>query len=538
MATAAELIARRLAEAGCSRVFGIPGGEVLTLMEALREAGLEFVLTKHENSGGFMAEGLWQASGDLPVLLATLGPGVVNAVNVVANARLDRVPLIFLTGAVDPADRQTYTHQVIDHAAILRPVVKASFEIHDGAAGAIVENAVSLARENPPGPVHIDLPIGLAGKPQPDAAPLRQPASIAARPVAGDELAAARALLSGAERPLILAGVEALEFAGAVEALRDLARQFSIPVITTYKAKGVFPEGDPLSLGAAGLSPLADRFLIKLVGASDLILLAGYDPVEMRHNWTAAWDPAEKPVIEFSGSPNRHYVHTARIAMVGDIAAGLRTLMHDLPADQTTWPGGEAAQARRDLTAAFRGDEDWGPAAIADEICKNLPAGGIATVDSGAHRIVLSHVWRCDAPGTLLQSTGLATMGCALPLAIGAKLAAPDKAVVAVMGDACLEMVLGELATLRDLKLAVVVVVYVDRSLALIEMKQRGAQLPNLGVDFPGTDFPSVARALGGAGVTVGDRGALAKALKGGLAADGFTIIAAEIEARAYDGRI
>ena len=538
MATAAQLIARRLGQAGCRRVFGMPGGEVLTLLEALREEGIEFVLAKHENNGGFMAEGGWHATGAPPVLLTTIGPGVANAVNVVGNARLDRVPLIFITGAIDPTERPTYTHQLVDHQAMLRPLVKASFELAADTADVIIDKALAIAMDGPPGPVHIDVPAGLAGHEEADAPPVRRPRPVPARPEDGEDMVSARHLLAGADRPLMIVGVEALEYGRAPEMVRTLALNFSIPVITTYKAKGVFPEDDFLSLGGAGLSPLADRHLMPLIERSDLILLVGYDPVEMRHAWTMPWNPAEKPVIEFTGTPNTHYVHTASIGFVGDIGASLEALARDLAANPDSWPDGEPARARDALLAAFRGDEDWGPAAIADEVRKHLPEHGIATVDSGAHRILLSQVWRCRTPRTLLQSTGFATMGCALPLAIGAKLAAPETPVVAFTGDAGLEMVLGELTTLRDLKLPVVIVVYVDRSLALIEKKQREAQLPNFGVDFPGTDFPAVARALGGYGATVRDRASLAEAVRKGLAADSFTIIAAEISPRAYDGRL
>jgi len=538
MATAAQLIAKRLAEAGCRHVFGVPGGEVLTLMEALRAEGIEFVLAKHENNAGFMAEGAWHATGAPPVLLTTIGPGVANAVNVAGNALLDRVPLIFLSGAVDIQERQTYTHQVVDHGAILRPVVKASFEVVPGAADVIIDKAVSIAMDAPPGPVHIDLPVGMAALEEPEAPLIRRPKPIPSRPAGSEELVSARHLLSGAERPLIIAGVGMLESKDAPDMLTALALDFSIPVITTYKAKGVYPEEDFLSLGAAGLSPIADRLLMPLIEKSDLVLLVGYDPVEMRHAWIAPWDATEKPVIEFTATPNTHYVHMANVSFVGDIGSSLKTLALQLTPNPESWPDGEPAQVRQALAEAYRADEDWGPAAVADEVRKALPDDALACVDSGAHRILLSQIWACARPRTLLQSTGLATMGCALPLAIGAKMAAPDRAVVAITGDAGLEMVMGELATLRDLKLPVVIVVYVDESLALIEKKQREAGLPNLGVDFEGTDWVALAKAMGGHGVAVQDRKALGKAVRNGLGAKTFTIVAARIGRGAYDGRL
>lgn len=537
MATAAQLIARRLAEAGCTRAYGIPGGEVLTLMEAFYDAGIEFVLAKHENSAGFMAEGAWRVDAAPPVLIATIGPGITNAVNVIANAKLDRVPLIVISGAIDPKDRQRYTHQVVDHQAILRPVVKETFELVEGAADVIIDKAMSIAMDAPPGPVHIDVPIGLAGREEPDASPIRRSPPVPNQPGNSEDLVSARHLLSGAERPLMLVGAEALEYKDTPDLVTALALDFSIPVITTYKAKGVFPEDDFLSLGAAGLSPLADKHLMPLIDRSDLMILIGYDPVEMRDSWVEPWDSMEKPVIEFTGSPNTHYVHMANVSLVGDLDAGLKTLAIKLTPNPESWLEGEPAQVRQALFEAFNAEEDWGPAAIGHEVRKHLPDDGIATIDTGAHRILLSQTWTCTRPHTLFQSVGFGTMGCALPLAIGAKLANPDRQVVAFTGDAGLEMVMGELATLRDLRLPIVIIVYVDHSLALIETKQRSRGLANLGVDFPGTDFTALARAMGGKGVTVQDRESLARAVQDGFAAETFTIISAVIGRQAYDGR-
>ena len=535
MSTAAQILARALREAGCRYAFGIPGGEVLAVMHALADAGIAFHLCKHENAGGFMAEGTYHMTGAPGILVATLGPGVANAVNVVANAEQDRVPLIFLTGAVDPAEAEGYTHQVFDHRALLRPITKASFTLSDGAVGKVVEKALAIATEGRPGPVHIDVPISVATRAQTAGRPVRPARRAPSAPATGPDMLWARDHLRAARRPVMIAGLEVLA-QGAEAAVAGFARAHGIPVITTYKAKGIIPEDETLALGAAGLSPVADAHLMPLIEASDLILLAGYDPIEMRHAWCDPWDADAKPVIEFTAAPHAHGVHRPSLTFVGDIGAGLQAIS-DSVGPQNTWSNGAPTQIREDLIAAFRPDEHWGPAAIVDEVRKALPEDGVATVDSGAHRILLSHVWHCFGPRTLLQSTGLCTMGCALPLAIGAKLAAPARPVVAFTGDAGLEMVLGELATLRDLRLPVVIVVFVDASLALIEMKQRKAGQANLGVDFGATDFPAVAHALGGIGVAVSNRADLHQAVVDGLSAETFTLIAAKIGPKAYDGR-
>ncbi len=514
----------------------MPGGEVLSVMHALVEAGIAFHLVKHENAGGYMAEGVYHMTGAPGILLATLGPGMANAVNVIANAEQERVPLIYLTGCVDPAEALGYTHQVMDQRAVLAPITKATFTVEDVAVDILIERALSIAMAGRPGPVHIDVPVSLAAKEQPNArAPvIARPAPAA--PAEGPELEAARAALARASRPILIAGSELL-FQDAAESVAAFARDFAIPVVTTYKAKGVLPEDDPLALGAAGLSPRADKHVLPLIETADLILLAGYDPIEMRHAWCDPWDPDRVPVIEFTAAPNSHGVHRVTHSFAGDIGAGLAALRDGI-APQATWSNGAPAETKRALAAAFPADEPWGPAAIAEEVRSCLPEHGVATADSGAHRILLSQIWRCARPRTLLQSSAFGTMGCALPLAIGAKLAAPEVPVVAFTGDAGLEMVLGELATLRDLALPVVVVVFVDASLALIEIKQRGAGLENLGVDSGETDFAAVARALGGRGIDVANRTELRQAVEAGLNAETFTVIAAHIDRGAYDGRI
>ena len=190
------------------------------------------------------------------------------------------------------------------------------------------------------------------------------------------------------------------------------------------------------------------------------------------------------------------------------------------------------------LAGAFPDDEAWGPAAVVAEARRVLPPETVATVDSGAHRILLSQMWACHSPKTLLQSSGLCTMGCAVPLAMGAALAAPDRPVVGFTGDGGFLMVAGELATAAEFGLKPIIVVFVDASLALIELKQRQRQLKNAGVDFAHHDFAAMGRAFGGAGETVRNRADLSAALTRALEADTFTVIAAEIEGQGYDGRI
>lgn len=537
MTTASDIIGQHLFEAGCRHAFGIPGGEVLSLMDGLENAGIDFHLVKHENAGGFMAEGTYHADGAPGILVATVGPGVVNAINVVANAWQDQVPMIFLTGCVDIGEAASYTHQVFDHTAVIKPISKASFVLSEDAVDVMIDKALAIAMADPPGPVHIDVPINVAAADVLSKSEPRHRAGRKTAPAAGPDLEQARDAIANAERPLVIAGVDILHH-DAADVLNEAVHRLNMPILTTYKAKGVVAEDDPLSLGGHGLSPKSFKAIKPMIDAADVIILAGYDPIEMRIDWRNAWstDVDGKTVIEISAHANTHFVHQSDISFVCHVGAGLECLTSGLNGKQT-WPDGEIEKMRDALRKDFPRDEEWGPAAVIDAARKAFPRDGFAAVDTGAHRILLSQQWECYAPRTLTQSTGLCTMGCAVPMALGHKLAKPETPVIAFIGDGGMEMILGELATVRDAALPVVIVVFVDESLALIELKQRANDQKNLGVDFGGTDFPAVANAMGGIGVTAGDRDTLMNAIDDGLKADTFTLIACPIGRKAYDGR-
>lgn len=543
MPNGADLIAARLYAQGCRIAFGMPGGEVLALVEALEGAGIRFVLTKHENAAGFMAEGFWHAQSAMNpnaphapgILVATLGPGAANGVNVVANAHQDRVPLIVLTGRVDPSEAESYTHQVFDHQALFRPITKASLMASKGAVARVIDRAIQIATEGQPGPVHLDVPISVA-EGEENAAPFTRPAPAPAMAAPSPALEAAHALLKKAQRPLVIAGVDAVN-QQASAAITTFCEGFNAPLITTYKGKGLLPEGHRLALGGAGLSPGADKLLLPLLAEADCILLAGYDPIEMRSNWRDPF-PAATPVIEIAASLPLHQMHRADALLPGDVSANLAALSHGLMQKPGLDPA-RIADVKAALASAFAPEAEWGPGMVFSTIRALAPEGVIATADSGAHRILLSQMWRCDAPRGLLQSSALCTMGCALPLAMGYQIAAPEACVIAFVGDAGFEMGIGELATARDLGLPVIIIVLQDERLALIDLKQRSSGRKEAGVRFGRTDFAAVAQAFGGQGVRVDNKAALETAFKAALAhRNGFSVIAAAIAPDAYEGRL
>ncbi len=533
---AADFLAERLYEAGCRYAFGMPGGEVLTLVDALRKVGIEFILVKHENSAGFMAEGVYHRTGAPGILVATLGPGAMNGINSIVNAYQDRVPLIVLTGCVDEDEALTYTHQVMDHSAVFNSITKATFRLTADGADTVADKAVAIATEGRPGPVHIDIPISVADTQSKPSHLRRRATASPVIPAQGQDFVEACNWINVAKKPVMIVGLDAMNDNSGAEIL-SFCETYNVPFVTTYKAKGIVPENHPLCLRSGGLSPLADKHLIPFIKSADLILCAGYDPIEMRPGWRDIWNPAKTNVIDITAEPNHHYMHQATLSFIANTGATL-SLLFDNSTPNTTWQNGEIEAVKASLDTAFPHDDAWGPAAVIAECRINLPENTLATADSGAHRILLSQMWDCYEPRGLMQSSALCTMGCAVPLAMGAKIASPNRPVVSFSGDAGFLMVAGELATAAELEIKAIFVVFVDASLALIELKQRQRQLTNHAVDFGTHDYAAIARSFGGAGHTVGSREELREALAQAQTADTFTLIAATIDRGDYDGRI
>jgi acetolactate synthase-1/2/3 large subunit len=532
MTRIADTIAATLHAHGIRHAFGMPGGEVVTLIDGLEAAGIRFHLARHETAAAIMAAGASVTTATPGLLVVTVGPGLANAVNGIADAAQEHVPLVVISGIVDRPTRARYTHQVIDHAALLRPLVKASFEVEPESAGPTVARALALALAEPIGPVHLDLSPAVAAMADPAPQVVAPPAML--RPGIGPQDPAIATLaqrLSQARRPLILAGLEAAQ-RGAGPALLRLAETLGAPVVTTYKAKGLVPEDHALALGGAGLSPVADVVLLRLLAQADLLLFVGYDPIEMRLGWL---DPVSDPavIVEVTATPADHAMHQAGLRLLADPATAIAALAEAV-VPGTTWPDGEPAAARAQLVERFAAPADWGPHAIVETLNQAVEDGDLVTVDAGAHRILLSQKWVARRPLSLLQSAGFCTMAGALPLAIGAQVADPARRVVAVMGDGGLEMGIGELATLRDLGLPVTIVLFQDRSLALIALKQDAAGLAPHGVALGQTDFAGVATAFGGEGRTVGSVAELRAELAAARGRDRFTLIACRFDADAY----
>ena len=376
----------------------------------------------------------------------------------------------------------------------------------------------------PPGPAYLEV----SGSRIRRQAPATSAASADAGPRAPDQAAitAAKALLAQARRPLILAGLQARQPAAAA-ALRAISQQTGCPVVTTYKAKGVVSEHEPLMIGHY-LSGVAEEPLMR---AADLLLLYGFDPVE---GPPQKWRYADAPTVELTEHAFDDPLLHASIQVIGDIGGALRRLSGALEAGG--WSPDQLADFKQRLSSAARASAGAGlsPVEVVDAAAAAAPADCRITIDAGAHMLPVLHLWRSAEPSQSLISRGLSTMGFALPAAIASCLADPHRRTVAFTGDGGLMMCLGELGTAIQEGVAPVVVVFNDSSLTLIADKQRRRQLAADGVDFSGTDFAAVARGFGWAAWRVTAAADLQPAMNEALACGRPALIDAVVDPTQY----
>ncbi len=539
--TIAEFIAQEMRGHGIEHAFGIPGGEVATILDALHREGIQFVLTSHEAGAAFMADAYYRRTGKMALVLATLGPGATNAVSGAAQAYLDRSPILFITGTVSHDLKNVYPHQILNHVQMFGPVTKWSQEISSDNVATVISQTFKHMTGNVPGPVHLDLPVDVALQEfgDPKVAPPEGIASEGER----DAVALGHIVsqLQGSQRPVFIVGLEAADDSTA-EMLYAVVDRQKIPVLTTYKAKGVLPESHPLSLGALGLSPRFDQIAGDYLRSSDLVLALGVDPVELRSDWLAVW--ADLRPIGIGPSATKFSGFPSRIAWSGPPSEFLATV-GNLPLPRR-YPEQSAAlkalraqhEARWEAAEAFSGAIPSGILAphqvllVIDQEC----ADAVITIDTGAMRIAANHIIRAHKPNQILQSNGLGTMGYAVPAAIGAQIAGPSDRVVALTGDAGLSMLIGEFSTAAAFRLPLVVVVFVDQSLALIDLKQSRMRYQHVGVDVFAPNFAGIAEQFGGHGFIPTSVEQFRQQLRIALKTrDGLTVIHVPIDPRAYD---
>ena len=525
MTSGGEAVVRALAAAGVELVFGIPGTHTLPIHRHLTAAGIRHVTPRHEQGGGYAADGYARVSGRPGVVVATSGPGVINTATPAATAYADSVPLLIVSPAMPTGveGRDTgYLHESKDQGGAMDALVAWSRRARSpGDAAEAVEEAFAAFAAGRPRPVHVDVPLDVLEAEEEVAA--RSPAAAARAPV---DVTAASAALAGAQRPALVLGGGAR---GAAQAATALAERLGAPVVTTVNGKGIVDERHPLSLGASIRLPAAQEWL----AGRDVVLAVGTELGE-----SDLWRP---PPLELGGRLVRvdvdpgqlHKNARADVAVAGDARTVLEALLAAAP-DRPPTDVAEAAHAggAPDLAAAreairaeaLADGAPWlGLMAALDEA---LGPDGVLAGDStmaAYHGAV--HFLPIGPSRRFIYPTGYATLGYALPAAIGAKLAAPERPVIALVGDGGLLFTVGELALAAELGLPLPVVVPNNRGYGEIRHQMVDAGIDPVGVDLRVPDLPALGVAFGGAGVRVDDPAELGAALRDALARPGPTVI-------------
>ena len=531
---AAAAIADALSAAGTRLLFGLPGGGPnLDMVGAAADAGLRFVLAHGETAATIMAATCADLTGAPGAVVVTRGPGLASAVNGIAHAALDRLPLLVIADTVPAGDRDRISHQRLDQNALGRAVAKATVTIGGEEPERAAGHAVRLALAPPAGPVLVNVdPEGRAAGSGGLAtgAPAAGNTRPETTPGAGwrDDLTPLATALRAARRPVVLLGLGALGHAAAVRAaLADRG----IPVLHTYRARGILPDS---GAEAAGLFT-GGTMESPLLAAADLIIGLGADPVELI---PAAWAYTARTVLVTEYPAGSAGYFTGGTELVASLPAALEVL--GSRRGRHRWPPAAGRAAKQDVTARLRRAAVPAPGSLTPQDVvttarAQVPPETIATVDSGAHMLAVMPLWTADEPRRLLISSGLATMGYALPAAIGAALHAPDAPVIAFTGDGGLGMALMELETAVRYRLRVIVVVFNDSALSLIKIKQRPAgQGGAEAVSYGRTSFAIAAAAMRVAAASVTDREELAAALAAALTRDGPTLIDAQVDPAGY----
>jgi acetolactate synthase-1/2/3 large subunit len=509
--TVAALLADYLRQAEVTHVFGYPGESLVEFIEAARLEGPEVVSAVREASAAFMAEGAAMRTGTVGACLSTLGPGSTALLNGVASAHLDRVPLLAVSGQVDSSREQFWTHQLIDHNRLFAPVTKLTARLEAASADTVLRRALRTATAERPGAVHLTVTMDSFGKSGAGTGgdgkvPPLTSASAGLEFFGDEPLRALRA----ARRPVLLAGAGAVRCA-ATGALTELAAHAGLPVVVGAMAKGVIAEDSPWYAGTLDMA--GHQVIWQLLASADLIVTAGFDPVELITPW-----PLSVPVLHVDTVPNTDQVYPAGMEVVGNVAAALAWFLANWD-DGPRWSEAELRAHRSALHAAYHVGYTVGrlnPSELVETVREAAPAGTVVTADVGSHKIMTGQAWTTLAPRETLITNGLSAMGFGLPAAIGAALSSvPGTPVVALTGDGGFAMTATELSVASRLGLGLVVVVFSDGGLNRIELHQASVGYPLAATSVDRTDIPLLAESLGCDGVRVESLSGLEKALSG-----------------------
>ena len=500
----AELLVRCLENEGVKYIFGLPGEENLQLLQALKKSSIQFITTRHEQGAAFMADVYGRLTGKAGVCLSTLGPGATNLMTGVADANLDRAPLIAITGQVGTDRMHIESHQYLDLVAMFDPVTRWTKQIvRPNTTPEIVRKAFNVAQTEPPGAVHIDLPENIAEMPT-DGSPLK--ADEPTVPVASEEsLQRAAIAISQASQPMILVGNGAIRNR-ASEAITRFAQQQNIPVTNTFMGKGVLDYTDERSLWTVGLQQR--DYVACALDESDLIIAIGYDLIEYGPK---KWNPeGNRPIVHIAVTPaeiDSSYIPTVEV--VGDISDALDEIgsrIHRPKSSHQSTQNGKAigtqfANLRAEMKENYEQyatDEGFPikPQKLLYDLRQVLAPEDIVISDVGAHKMWIARHYHCAKPNTCLISNGFASMGIAIPGGVAAKLVYPDRKVVAVTGDGGFMMNCQELETAHRIGTAFVTIIFNDGGYGLIEWKQESHYNESSYIKFNNPDFVKLAESM------------------------------------------
>jgi acetolactate synthase-1/2/3 large subunit len=526
----AELLARCLENEGVAYIFGLPGEEIIPLVDALNQTSIRFILTRSEEAAAFMADLYGRVTGKAGVCLATLGPGAINLLLGVADAHTDSAPLVAISAQVGLGRIYKETHQVVDLVSMFKPVTKWSDTLlTPEAAPEMIRHAFSIAQRERPGAVYLAIPQDLAAMPvEPTLKPLRVYPSPAEAP-SPNQIARAVEVLEAAQTPIILAGHGAARHQ-AQAALIHFAEKLRIPVATTFHGKGVFPDDHPLALGTMGF--MVHDYVNFGFEEAEVIVCVGY---ELQEFAPARLNPrGDKQIIHvhrFGAVVDALYNVT--VDVTGDIPAALMALAAKVSPKSGLAPTERKIRCLlREELERGRGDNSYPvkPQRLVADTRAALGREDFVLVDSGAVKMWMARLYPTYRPNTCLVSNGLSTMGFALPGALGVKLAFPGQKVLAVTGDGGFLMNSQEIETALREKIPFVILVWVDGSYGLIKWKMEMQLHRYSHVDFGNPDFVRYAESFGAKGYFIRAADELLPILTKALAEDTVSVIACPVD--------
>jgi acetolactate synthase I/II/III large subunit len=493
---ASDLFVECLEAEGVGHVFGIPGEETLDLNESLEDSSITFVPVRHEQGGAYMADMYGRLTRRAGVCLGTLGPGATNLITGVADAFLDRSPLVALTGQADLERMHKESHQHIDVVSMFRPVTKWNARLQSSRViPEVVRKAFKVAQAQKPGPTHIELPEDVMGDTV-DAEPLPAQLRVRRPEPSGRELLEAASIIRAAEHPVVLAG-NGVARVGAAAALREFARATGIGVAETFMGKGLLDYQDPRALGTVGLQ--SRDYALAGFEDADVVITVGYDLVEHApRNWNPNRDKTIVCIDTASAEVDEHFM--TAVDLVGDLYHILSRLAEELR--DGDWGSESGSRLNEIVLARFeagRGDGNFPacPPRALWEIRQALGRRDMLISDVGLHKLWIARMFPAHEPDTVFIANGLAGMGIALPTAIAAKLVHPERNVVTVNGDGGFLMNVQELETAVRLRTAIVNVIWENSQFGSIVWKQDKKFGRHFGTDFTNPDFVGLAGAFG-----------------------------------------